>query len=36
VGKVLCGLVKRIAPSATCAAFGLPADLASVRSLLGS
>jgi [acyl-carrier-protein] S-malonyltransferase len=34
VGKVLCGLVKRIAAGGTCAAFGQPADLASIQSLL--
>jgi [acyl-carrier-protein] S-malonyltransferase len=36
VGKVLCGLVKRIAPRATCAAFGGPGDLASVRAMWGN
>jgi [acyl-carrier-protein] S-malonyltransferase len=36
VGKVLCGLVKRIAPGAACAAFGGPGDLASVRATWGN
>jgi [acyl-carrier-protein] S-malonyltransferase len=35
-GKVLCGLVKRIAPGARCAAFGQPADLAQTQTLFGS
>ncbi|WP_237151683.1 ACP S-malonyltransferase [Oryzibacter oryziterrae] len=34
-GKVLCGLVKRIAPEAQSANFGAPTDLDAVKALLG-
>jgi [acyl-carrier-protein] S-malonyltransferase len=34
VGKVLCGLVKRIATGTTCVAFGQPAELGAVRTLI--
>lgn len=34
-GKVLAGLIKRIAPEARSAGYGQPADLAAVKALLG-